>query len=191
MMRFARALRSALLAVEEFTVRVRPGGKSEVILANVLKWPLSRPFDLVVCSPPYPNAFSYHLYHMTRMVWLGMDQVTFKQEEIGSHRKYSAKGPNGATAKTFQTEMQTVFRWLREHLKPAGFACFVIGDSTIRGERINNTDLLSAAGRSEGFVEVARNNRRMQMTKKAFNPVIGKIKDENILILQNAEGTAA
>jgi DNA methylase len=182
--RFVRALKSALIAVDEFSARVRRGVSCDVIHANVLEQPASPPFDLMVCSPPYPNAFSYHLYHMTRMIWLGMDQPKFKREEIGSHRKYSTKGPNGATARTFQSEMRTVLAWLRGHLKAGGFACFVVGDSTIRSERINNADLVSEAARCEGFIEVARPTRRLQMTKKAFNPIIGKIKEEKILILQ-------
>ena len=185
MTRFARALKSALIAVDEFTEVVRPDLISQVISANILENPSSPKFDLMVCSPPYPNAFSYHLYHMTRMIWLGMDQPKFKREEIGSHRKYSAKGINGATAKTFQSEMRKILAWLRIHLKAGGYACFVVGDSTIRGELINNADLIAAAGISEGFSEVARPTRQLQLTKKAFNPVIGKIKDEKILILQN------
>lgn len=182
--RFARALRSAIAAVDEFSGSVQPDLHCEVIHANILEQPDSPRFDLMVCSPPYPNAFSYHLYHMTRMLWLGMDQPRFKREEIGSHRKYSARGANGATAETFKTEMQRILAWLGNHLTDGGFACFVVGDSTIRGERVDNADLIAAAGTPEGFTEVARPTRRMQMTKKAFNPVIGKIKDEKILILQ-------
>lgn len=188
MTRFARALEFALTAVDALSSRIRPKLSCEVIRANVLKHPDSHPFDLMVCSPPYPNAFSYHLYHMTRMIWLGMDQPTFKQEEIGSHRKYSAKGQKAATAETFRGEMQIIFAWLRTHLKAGRFACFVVGDSTIRGVRVDNADLISTAGRSEGFLEVARISRHLQATKKAFNPVIGKIKDEKILILQNKRG---
>jgi DNA modification methylase len=188
MARFARALKSAINAVEEFSGRLRPDLRCDVIHANILEQPASPAFDLMVCSPPYPNAFSYHLYHMTRMVWLGMDQPKFKRQEIGSHRKYSAKGPNGATAQTFQAEMRTILAWLRGRLKAGGFACFVVGDSTIRSERINNADLIAAAGNCEGFSEVARPSRILQTTKKAFNPVIGKIKDEKILILQNSGG---
>jgi DNA modification methylase len=185
MSRFARALKSSIIAVDEFGGRLRPDLSCKVIHANILEQPASPEFDLMVCSPPYPNAFSYHLYHMTRMVWLDMDQPKFKQQEIGSHRKYSAKGSSGATAQTFQGEMRTILAWLRGHLKLGGFACFVVGDSTIRSERINNADLIAEAGDSEGFVEVARPTRILQTTKKAFNPVIGKIKDEKILILQN------
>jgi hypothetical protein len=32
---------------------------------------------------------------------------------------------------------------------------------------------------------VARPTRKLQSTKKAFNPVIGKIKEEKILVLQS------
>jgi site-specific DNA-methyltransferase (cytosine-N4-specific) len=186
MTRFARALKYSIVAVDEFSKRLRPDLSCKVIHANILEQPASPEFDLMVCSPPYPNAFSYHLYHMTRMVWLGMDQPKFKKQEIGSHRKYSAKGSNGATAQTFQSEMRTILAWLRGHLKPGGFACFVVGDSTIRSERINNADLIAEAGQCEGFIEVARPTRILQATKKAFNPVIGKIKNEKILILQNS-----
>ena len=186
MARFTRALKSALTAVDQFSCQVRADLHCEVIQANILEQPVGPVFDLMVCSPPYPNAFSYHLYHMTRMIWLGMDQPRFKREEIGSHRKYSAKGLNGATAQTFQSEMRTICAWLHTHLKAGGFACFVVGDSTIRGDLINNADLIAAAGYAEGFKEVARPARRLQMTKKSFNPVIGKIKSEKILILQKA-----
>jgi site-specific DNA-methyltransferase (cytosine-N4-specific) len=187
--RFSRALESAVIAVNEFSGRLRPNLRCKVMHANILEQPASQPFDLMVCSPPYPNAFSYHLYHMTRMIWLGMDQPKFKREEIGSHRKYSAKGPNGATAETFRDEMRAILAWVRTHLKAGGFACFVVGDSTIRNERINNADLIAAAAQCEGFKEVARPTRVLQVTKKAFNPVIGKIKDEKILILQNCGET--
>jgi DNA modification methylase len=185
MSRFARALKSSVTAVDDLSVTLRKGLSCEIINANILNAPAGPAFDLMVCSPPYPNAFSYHLYHMTRMVWLGMDQPKFKSEEIGSHRKYSAKGVNGATAQTFRDEMRTILGWLRAHLKRDGFACFVVGDSTIRGERVDNADIIAEAGKLEGFREVARPTRLMQATKKAFNPVIGKIKEEKILILQN------
>jgi site-specific DNA-methyltransferase (cytosine-N4-specific) len=183
--RFGRALRTAVGAVVELNDHLRPDLSCHVTEGSALDQLPSPQFDLMVCSPPYPNAFSYHLYHMTRMVWLGMDQPKFKREEIGSHRKYSAKGPNGATATTFQNEMRMVLGWLRRHLKIGGFACFVVGDSTIRGERVDNAELIACAAKGEGFLEVARPKRRLLATKKAFNPEIGKIKEEKVLILQN------
>jgi site-specific DNA-methyltransferase (cytosine-N4-specific) len=119
------------------------------------------------------------------MVWLGMDQPRFKKEEIGSHRKYSSNGKNAATAETFGAEFSNILMWLSTKLRRGGYACFVVGDSTLKGQRINNADLITLAGEQAGFQEVMRIDRTMQATKKAFNPAIGKIKTENILILEN------
>lgn len=184
--RFARALKESVALSSEFSGVVEPRFQSQVIQGNLLEQPKIGLVDLIVCSPPYPNAYSYHLYHMTRMVWLEMDQPRFKTEEIGSHRKYSKKGPNGATVETFRSEMKIIFQWLRQYLRPERYACFVIGNSTIKGEHIDNADLISDAAKTQGFTEISRISRRMQDTKKAFNPVIGKIKQEQILILRNS-----
>jgi len=190
MSRFSRALRSAALAVSSFTEKIatlRTSVACRVLQGNILHGPSVPTFDLMVCSPPYPNAYSYHLYHMTRMLWLGFDQALFKREEIGSHRKYSSKGANAATAETFRQEMEHIFCWLRLHLRAGGFACFVIGDSTIRGEKVSNVKLISEIAHRTEFREVARLSRRLQATKKAFNPAIGKIKEEHVLVLRNSQ----
>lgn len=186
--RFARALEQATRASVEFSELVESRFMCQVIEADLLSNPNFPPVDLVVCSPPYPNAYSYHLYHMTRMIWLGMDQPKFKREEIGSHRKYSSNGKNSATAQTFRAEFYKILNWLSVHLKRGGYACFVVGHSTLKGQRVNNADLISMAGNEAGFGEVLRIDRTLQATKKAFNPTIGKIKTENILVLENRGG---
>ena len=186
--RFSRCLTNAAHAVTELTALMEPRFRRSVHHANVLDAPQVEALDLVVCSPPYPNAYSYHLYHMTRMVWLGMDQPAFKAVEIGSHRKYSRKGPSAATSATFAEEMSRVFGWLRNRLRRDGYACFVVGDSTIRGRRFNNADAISRVAAEHGFVEEARLRRRLLDTRKAFNPSIGKVKREHIVILRNGGG---
>lgn len=186
--RFGRSLEQATRAAVEFSELVEPRFRCDIIEANLLAMPTTPHFDLVVCSPPYPNAYSYHLYHMTRMVWLGMDQPKFKHEEIGSHRKYSSNGKKGATAETFKSEFSAILQWLSGALKKGGYVCFVVGDSTLKGQRVNNADLISESGRDAGFKEAMRIDRTIQATRKAFNPSIGKIKTENILILENKGG---
>lgn len=183
--RFGRSLAAATKAAIDFSELIESRFSCSVIECDVLSRPDLPPIDLVVCSPPYPNAYSYHLYHMTRMLWLQMDQPRFKREEIGSHRKYSSKSSNGATIDTFRREFKDLLTWLSGPLKKSAYACFVVGDSTIKGERISNANLISEVGKDCGFVEVARIDRTMQATKKAFNPAIGKIKTEQILILRN------
>ncbi len=187
--RFARSIEQVTRAAVEYSELVEPRFDCQVVEGNLLELPDIPHLDLMVCSPPYPNAYSYHLYHMTRMIWLGMDQPLFKKQEIGSHRKYSSNGKNGATAETFKTEFTAILGWLSSRLKHDGYACFVVGDSTLKGQRINNADLISEAGNAAGFREVMRIDRTMQSSKKSFNPAIGKIKTENILILQNTQGT--
>jgi site-specific DNA-methyltransferase (cytosine-N4-specific) len=186
--KFAKSLRDSVRAIAELADVCEPRFKAKIITASVLDQPKLPTLDLVVCSPPYPNAYSYHLYHRTRMLWLGMDQPTFKRAEIGSHRKYSAKSAKAATGETFRAEMATVFAWLKNHLRRDRFACFVVGDSTIAGQRIDNSRLLTEAGAEHGFTREALINRQMHDQKKAFNPSIGRIKTESIVILCNREG---
>jgi DNA modification methylase len=183
---FSRALAQVTQSALEFSQEVEPKLTTCVVEANVLDQPDVGPVDLVVCSPPYPNAYSYHLYHRTRMLWLDMDQPQFKRQEIGSHRKYSSKGANAATVDTFRAELSTILSWLKYHLRPYRHACFVIGDSTLKGERIKNDELLIEVARETGFQVEANLNRQLQATKKYFNPKIGKIRDEHIVILRNS-----
>jgi DNA modification methylase len=187
--RFRRALGLAIKKTTEFTDATESRFACVVHEANVLTRPnIGQAVDLMVCSPPYPNAYSYHLYHMTRMIWLGMDQPSFKQAEIGSHRKYSRKGVNGATSETFRAELHTILEWLRGVLRRGGYACFVIGNSTLHGQVVDNSELLIGAGEQLGFSVAGVLDRRMQDEKKSFNPAIGKIKTEHIVILRNGGG---
>lgn len=188
--RFARAIEQVTHAASELSELVEERFKCEVISQDLLSDPKTPLMDLMVCSPPYPNAYSYHLYHRTRMLWLGMDQPRFKREEIGSHRKYSSNSKNGATVETFRAEFASILNWLSKKLKKGGYACFVVGDSTLKGRKIDNASLIAGAGISAGFKEVDRIDRTMQSTKKAFNPAHGKIKTEQILILENTGGSS-
>ncbi|HTV43261.1 MAG TPA: DNA methyltransferase [Candidatus Sulfotelmatobacter sp.] len=184
--RFAQVLSENANASERFTDILEPNISCKIFHADLLSSPEIPMLDLVVCSPPYPNAFSYHLYHMTRMVWLGMNQPEFKKREIGSHRKFSSKGRNGATIETFQNEMVSIFGWLKKMIRQGGHACFVVGNSIIRGQAYDNAMVLTNAASVNGFTQIAALTRNLKDTAKAFNPKIGKIKTEKVLIYQNS-----
>ena len=186
--RFSTALEYLVNRTLEFSSELPPYVTSEVLSQNLLENPDIRPVDLIVCSPPYPNAFSYHLYHRSRLLWLNIDPVVFKAEEIGSHRKYSSKGKNKATADTFRQELINILTWLSKRLRYGRFACFVIGNSVIRGETIQNNELLIEVAESVGYKSMASIKRTIKKTKKSFNPSIGKIHDEHIVILRNEIG---
>ncbi len=182
--RYLKQFDSAITAAREMSDLVEDRFSCKVLNTDILEAPETEQFDLVVTSPPYPNAYSYHLYHRTRLIWLGYDQERFKKVEIGSHRKYSSNSRTRATPDTFRQEFEKIFHWLRQRLRDHRHACFVIGDSTINGMRIDNASLLVAAATKSGFQEVKRIDRMIAPTRKAFNPRIGKIRTEKILILQ-------
>lgn len=185
-LRYRAQLEAAVRAAREVSDLLEDRFSCRVLDADLLSAPETEPFDLVVTSPPYPNAYSYHLYHRTRLIWLGHDPEAFKRIEIGSHRKYSAKSRSRATPQTFQEEFRTIFGWLRERLRDRRHACFVIGDSTIDRQRVDNTSLLAEAGAESGFREIARIKRAIAATRKSFNPRLGGIKTEHILILRKS-----
>lgn len=190
--RFQRALNHSIERAIEFSDLVEERFHCNVIHSDILNPPLDIPkIDLVVGSPPYPNAYSYHLYHMTRMLWLDMDPVSFKRIEIGSHRKYSNKSKNGANIDTFKKEMTSIFTWLGTIIKPFKYCCFVIGDSILNGSVVHNNLLLSEIASSTGFQSIADIPRQINSNKKSFNPKIGKIRNEHVLIFRNEKAENA
>ena len=182
---FARSLFRATDALRALNEEVGTGQSVAVVHSNAIEAPQIDDVDLVVCSPPYPNAFSYHLYHRTRMAWLDMDQQTFKRQEIGSHRKYSSRSKNAATKDTFKAEMSSILRWLALKLRLNRHACFVIGDSTIRGKTVHNDQLLCEIAEGNGYSVEANFVRELKATSKYFNPSIGRIRDEHIVVIRN------
>jgi len=183
--KFSQRLAECNDAVTHFGNQVPSGVKCEVVHASALDCPLLplSPVHLVVCSPPYPNAWSYHLYHRTRMLWLGMDQETFKANEIGSHRKYS-KPVNGATEETFGAELRAILSWLYPYLASRRYAVFVIGDSIIGGKTVRNNEVLARAAESCEYRVVADIERHIHAGRKSFNPSVGKIEREHIVLLR-------
>lgn len=185
--RFAKSLRKTLTAIMELSDVIEPRFFKKIINHDLLNSPPIEKCDLVVCSPPYPNAFSYHLYHMTRMLWLDMNQPEFKKREIGSHRKYSSTSKNRATIETFKNEFSVIMNWLKTIVKIGGHACFVVGNSKLKGEIYNNNKIISDISAKNGFTEVTQIKRSLNSTRKAFNPSHGRIKEEFILVLRRQD----
>lgn len=181
--RFADHLARQIPHLRELAEQIQPELSCEVICSDVLKTPSLPRVNLIVTSPPYPNAYSYHLYHRTRMLWLGMDQPQFKKDEIGSHRKYSSKSKTAATVETFRAELEVILNWLKDHLVDNGYICFLLGDSKIRGEIIRNDILFIEVAKKLGLTLVANIERSLQSSKKSFNPSIARIRKEYVIVL--------
>lgn len=135
---------------------------------------------LVVTSPPYPNAYEYWLYHKYRMYWLGMDPIAVRQCEIGARPHYFKT--KHQDERDFERQMGTCFRLLARVMRPGAKACFLVGRSIIRGRVIDNVALLGRAAQPHGFVVDGVVERRIPSTRKTFNPVYGKIRQEHIMV---------
>ncbi|TFB10224.1 hypothetical protein E3V36_04610 [Candidatus Marinimicrobia bacterium MT.SAG.2] len=139
--------------------------------------------DMAVTSPPYPNAWDYHLYHKYRLLWLGMNPQELRSKEIGSHADYSKK--NSLDEFDFQRDMKQCFENVSNILKREGHFVLVIGDSILKGRNIKNNEILKNAAKSTKFSFISEFSRNIQLHRKSFNPKIGNIKSEKILIFKN------
>lgn len=139
--------------------------------------------DLAVTSPPYPNAYDYHLYHKYRLFWLGMNPQQLRKSEIGAHADYSKK--NGPDEFDFMRDMEKCFLNTSKILKRGSYFVLVIGDSILKGRNIKNNEILKQAAVNTPFNFVAEFTRNLKLSKKSFNPKIGNIKTEKILIFEN------
>ncbi|MBC8185008.1 DNA adenine methylase [candidate division KSB1 bacterium] len=139
--------------------------------------------DLAVTSPPYPNAYDYHLYHKYRLFWLDMNPRDLRKNEIGAHADYSKK--NGHTEFDFKKDMEKSFKTVSKILKKDKYFVFVIGDSILKGRNIKNNELLREVSENTPFKYISEFSRNLNLRKKSFNPKIGNIKTEKILIFKN------
>jgi DNA modification methylase len=183
--RFVLRARATVRAVGDLKVGRNPPGQVTCADSRDLSFLRRESVDFVVTSPPYPNAWSYHLYHQNRMLVLGMNPWTMKAKEIGSHRRYSAKG--GSDRGTFLADMSACLRGVQDALRPGGAVCVVIGPSIIRGEVIDNESVIVEAGQAAGLLHLATIRRDIDSRRKAFNPAIGKIRNESIVALWKPE----
>lgn len=159
--------------------------KSKVICDSILditKKTINEKVGLVICSPPYPNAYEYWLYHKYRMWWLGYDPLYVKEREIGARPHYFKKNP--MSPEDFQDQMEIVFSLLNKVCVKDAYACFVIGDSKIHGEIIDNTALLINAAKEQGFQMITVLDRNISLSRKSFNLSNSRLKKENIVIFK-------
>lgn len=162
--------------------------KSTIINQDILEVTpqiIKEKIGLVVTSPPYPNAYEYWLYHKYRMWWLGYNPIDVREHEIGARPHYQKK--NGQTEEDFCRQMDKVFKLFEETVVEGGHVCIVIGRSVIKGNVINNSELISDLGNKRAFRLVADIERNISSTKKSFNLAYGKIKKENILIFRKGK----
>jgi site-specific DNA-methyltransferase (cytosine-N4-specific) len=134
---------------------------------------------LVVTSPPYPNAYEYWLYHKYRMWWLGYDPLAVKSSEIGARAHFFS---GRRDKEDFHAQMAGVFKLLAEVMRTGAYCCFVVGDSKIHGEIVDNAELLLKAATQYGFKLAFKSDREINPHRKSFNLHHARIKREHVLV---------
>lgn len=136
--------------------------------------------DLVVTSPPYPNATDYHLYHRFRIFWLGHDPRTLANSEIGSHLRHQKQKTE---FNSYISEMTQVLRNVHLALKPGSFAVFVVGDAIFNKELFETAKHLGEAAVEVGFEQLGIIDRDLPENRRSFSSPARRLRTEQLLVL--------
>lgn len=137
--------------------------------------------DLIVTSPPYPNATDYHLYHRFRLFWLGFDPKELGRIEIGSHLRHQR---NNTGFEEYEQDMALALSGCARALQPGRYAVFVVGDAIFKGITYSTSAAIAEAGKASGLELVGVVERPIHQTKRSFAKPGRRARAEQLVILQ-------
>lgn len=140
--------------------------------------------DLIVTSPPYPNATDYHLYHRFRLFWLGFDPRALSGAEIGSHLRHQREKTD---AGQYAAEMQQCLERCYRVLRPGRYAAFVVGDGLFSGQLYQTARHLADLAAGIGYDVVTAFDRPLPAHRRAFGPGARRADRETVLLLRRPD----
>jgi len=140
--------------------------------------------NLIVTSPPYPNATDYHLYHRFRLFWLGFDPKAMGSIEIGSHLRHQR---NNTGFDEYRSDMKAVLKGCHAALQPGRYAVFVVGDAIFKGEDFSTADAIRDAAEEVGFDFVGVIDRPIHQTKRSFAKPGRRARSEQLVVLRRPD----
>jgi len=136
---------------------------------------------LIVTSPPYPNAYDYHLYHRFRLFWLGVSPAGLRRVEIGSHLKnQAAKSPEDAYLSDTRLVLQNCYKALAH----GRYAAIVLGDGLFKGEVFETARHVRAIASELGFEHVTTVDRALPVHRRSVTKPGRRLTTEQIVILR-------
>lgn len=152
--------------------------------------------DAVVTSPPYLNAIDYLRGHKMSLVWMGYTIPSLRNlraKSIGTEaaRSNSAPAANCEMAlgklaafphlparqqnivRKYADDASIFLAEMHRVIKPGGRMSLVLGDSNVRGQRIENSKLFFHLARQIGFRKTAQSRRQLQENHR-YLPIISK-----------------
>lgn len=139
---------------------------------------------LAVTSPPYPNAYDYHLYHRFRLFWLGADPSALRNVEIGSHLKNQNEAdPSGI----YESDMKRVLENLYQVLIPGRYCAIVVGNGIYNGNTYHTAENLANLATNLGWTVLPPISRNLPLTRRSMTPAGRRLMTEDILLLRRPQ----
>jgi DNA modification methylase len=164
--------------------RVPMSGYAEAITGDARSasvYPEPESVGLIVSSPPYPNAYDYHLYHRFRLFWLGEDPSDLRRLEIGSHlNNQSSNDP----VFTYERDMALTLANAYRVLQPGRFLAFVVGDGLHDGAVYETSEAIRRLGALVGFEHFLDVDRRLPTFRRAVTAAGRRLCCETIVVLR-------
>lgn len=137
--------------------------------------------DLIVTSPPYPNATDYHLYHRFRLFWLGDDPRPLAKSEIGSHLRHQKENTG---IEHYLEEMRLCLEKMYRGLRVGRYAVIVLGDALFKRVDYQTAELVAEVAEKIGFDIVDIVLREVHANKRSFISPARRLREEKILIIR-------
>lgn len=149
---------------------------------NILETDDERCADLIITSPPYVTSYEYADLHQLSSLWLGYthDYTKLRTNSIGTKYNIHLNGkecipptadkiinlfPDGAQKRSilnYYSDMLKVTQRCYEILNESGICIFVIGDTELRGHKIENARCLAESLIIKGFQIEQISKRRVE-----------------------------
>ncbi len=191
-----RPFEAFLRAVKRISNRTAFGSKNAAPLPKVRtgdarKLPVrSNTVDFVITSPPYLNAIDYLRGHRLSLVWMGYnvgELRTTRTESIGTERSSDVDldpfekqlldtcsthlHPKAKRMLArYIVDMSKVMSEIARVLKNKCKAVIVVGDSSIRGAFVRNSEIISQLGERNRLRLLSRRSRRLPDHRRYLPP---------------------
>ena len=159
--------RTDFLENENIAVQCIESDVNDVNLSNV---------DLVVTSPPYPFAVDFIRYHRLSLYWLEKNVETISNKEIGARNKRNKSNAE----EIFFYDMEKTYIHIMKMVKPGGYWCMTIGDTTRQKKKINFVNWTIDLFQANQWELISNNVRDLQQQTMAQK----RIKQESVLIFR-------
>lgn len=158
---FLVRLREVVEAVSVLNEHIPPGPLPLVIRGDARCLPLKNDsVDAVVTHPPYIASIPYAEYGALSLTWLGHDPKSLDKELTGGRRssKY--------VVDRFQEDFREMIRESYRILKPGKHLFMLLGNPTVRGKRVNLSEMALVLADQEGF-KLAAKEARIGVNRRA------------------------